>query len=58
MRRFDNLEIGLADLVSMFGFRAHLVDYYEAVDDKYGISVVDGHYSSIPLEGWTAVQFE
>jgi len=58
IRKYSSLEIGLSELVARFGFAVHLVDYYDAVDDKQGISVDDGQYCVVELSEWNAVIFE
>jgi hypothetical protein len=58
MRQYRNLEIGLGELVSLFGFDVHLVDYYDATDEKQGVAVRGGEYNPVPLLGWIAIQFD
>jgi hypothetical protein len=52
------LEIGLAKVVSMFGFGIHLLDYYEVLDEKEGIAVQEVKYSAVALSGWIAIEFQ
>ena len=51
----ENLEIGLAALVARFGFRAHLIDSSEAVDEMVAIVVTSGEYDIVDLGDWTAI---
>lgn len=53
----SNLEMGVARFMSKFGFPVHLVDFFDATDDKLGSAVVDGSYHAVPLTGWKAVLF-
>jgi len=54
----DNLEEGIGRLVARIGFVVHLVDFYEAIDDKRGIAIAGNTYNDADLFEWTAILFE
>jgi len=56
--QYEDLEIGVAALVARIGFKVHLVEYYNAIDDKQGSVIVGSNYEAIQLTGWTAIQFD
>ncbi len=60
-RRFmachGTLENGMGQLVAQIGFQVHLVDYFDATDDKQGVAVEGSTYEPVTLRGWTAIRF-
>jgi hypothetical protein len=52
---YSNLEVGMAALVSRFGFHVHLLDFYEATEEKIGIAVLNSKYVDVDLTDWTAI---
>jgi hypothetical protein len=57
MARYDSLEIGVGELIARFGFEVHLVDYYDATDEKQGSAIERGKHRPVQLLGWTAIMF-
>jgi hypothetical protein len=57
LQEFRNREVGFGTLISRLGFSEHLVDFYDAVDDKVGVVIEGSKHKSIALSEWRALQF-
>lgn len=56
-KKDGDLEQGIACLMAHMGFDAHLVDFFDALDDQEGIAVSDDNSFSVHLSAWKAIVF-